>query len=298
MTFSVSGAGAVYVKPSPTPVPAWGQPLEDGYPAVIDRFNDPGAYPDYVFEEDAELLEIIFPNVRDCDCTVIRAGGEVWMIDCADKGVMAGRVIETLKKFSIESIDTLIITHPHHDHLNGLREISDAVPVGRMLICFPEDSTQHIISAAALCAERGIPIEQYTHGDTFTIGNAAVEVWRQFEEKWSINNQSAVYRLTYGERSMLFLADAEDKEQRLLAESAEPAWLDCDIMRYPHHGKTAMVEKLYTAIDPFFVTVTNHARGGEAWYYLGCKHVPTAYTVSAYVKLTTDGKHWIAEQVK
>ncbi|MCQ2458729.1 MAG: MBL fold metallo-hydrolase [Clostridia bacterium] len=286
------------MKPSPTPVPEWGLPLEDGYPAVIDRFHDPEAYPDFTFADDAELLEIIFPNVRDCDSTVIRTGNEVWMIDSADKGVMAGRVIDTLKKFRIDKIDTLIITHPHHDHMNGLKEINDAVPVGRMLICFPEDCTQHIINAAVLCAERGIPIEHYDHGDTFNIGNASIEVWRQYEEKWTINNQSAIYRLTCGERSMLFLADAEDKQQRLLADTAAPEWLNCDIMRYPHHGKTAMAEKLYTAINPYFVTVTNHARGGEAWYYLGCKHVPTAYTVSAYIRLTTDGKHWIAEQVQ
>lgn len=282
-----------------TPVP-WEETLEDGLPAVIDRFHDPDAAPAFAFAEDAELLEVLFPNIRDADCTVLRVNGQVWMVDCAD-GVMTERVLETLRHFGIDHIDCLINTHPHHDHLNGLSMLAEAMPVGKLMICFSPTFNEHMIAAAQVCEAHGIPVESYGHGDVLTCGNMRMEVWRDVEDTWSVNDRSAVLRVTFGERSFLILADADKKEQKRLYEAAAPDFLRSEILRYPHHGKAAMNENLYQAVRPLFVVVTNYNHMNDrenASYWLGCKHVPTAYTVSPYVRLLTDGSHWLTEQVQ
>ena len=96
----------------------------------------------------------------------------------------------------------------------------------------------------------------------------------------------------------LFAADLENDGQRKLLETVDPALLKADVLKYPHHGKMKLVENFYTAVSPSFVVVTNNTAVGEAPYYLGCKHVPTAYSVSMYVHLVTDGKHWLVERIE
>ena len=43
---------------------------------VINRINAPDVSADFAFAADAELLEIIFPQILDCDAAFLRCGGE------------------------------------------------------------------------------------------------------------------------------------------------------------------------------------------------------------------------------
>ena len=43
-------------------------------PVLIDRINAPEIQADFAFGEDAELLEIIFPQILNCDAIFIRCG--------------------------------------------------------------------------------------------------------------------------------------------------------------------------------------------------------------------------------
>ena len=43
---------------------------------VINRINAPDVSADFAFAEDADLLEIIFPQILDCDAAFLRCGGE------------------------------------------------------------------------------------------------------------------------------------------------------------------------------------------------------------------------------
>lgn len=53
---------------------------------VINRINAPDVSADFAFAEDADLLEIIFPQILDCDAAFLRCGGETMLIDCATSG--------------------------------------------------------------------------------------------------------------------------------------------------------------------------------------------------------------------
>ena len=50
---------------------------------LIDRIADPEAEPDFAFAPDAELLEIIFPQVLNADAMLLRCGGRSILVDCA-----------------------------------------------------------------------------------------------------------------------------------------------------------------------------------------------------------------------
>ena len=89
------------------------------------------------FRLDAKFLHVWFPNIANEDEAIICYDDEVWLIDCGD-GRGASRGVKLMRKLGITEIDKLFNTHPHHDHLNGLQIMDEAVPVSELLICYPE----------------------------------------------------------------------------------------------------------------------------------------------------------------
>lgn len=287
--------GTFAAPPAPTPIP-WEIPLDDGLPAVIDRFGDPAAYPDFAFPEDAKLLEIWVANTRDSDAFFLLYDGRCWMIDCADTR-WVNRVVTLMQKLGIDKVEKVINSHPHHDHLNGLAAVATKAKVSELAIGFNENSTQHMIKAMQTCREKNIAVSHFEDGTRLQLGDVALDIWMKCDNTYEMNDRSAVIRLQYGERTALFTGDIETAGQKKLLETVDPSLLKTDVLKYPHHGKSKLIESFYTAVNPSFVVVTNNAVTGEAPYYLGCKHVPMAYAISAYVHLVTDGNHWLAERV-
>ena len=63
-------------------------------------------------------LSVCFLDVGQADCTVIRQGDQVMLIDCGDPED-ADTILRQLRKMKIERIDLLVLTHPHSDHIGS-----------------------------------------------------------------------------------------------------------------------------------------------------------------------------------
>ena len=279
---------------------AYGLEKEETYPVIIDRSAQTEAWPDFSFPEDAKLLEIWMPDIRDADAAILMYEQDVWMIDCGDERA-ARRLVILLNQLGIRKIDRIFNSHPHHDHLNGL-EMTDAVAeVSELLICFPEDATEHMKRAVAYAREKGIRITSYGDGDRFAMGDGKVtlQIWQKRQEGFTINDLSAQTMVRYGNRSMLFTADMEKPGQRLLLAEVGPETLRADILKYPHHGKLTLEDAFLEAVSPLMAVVTNYRQFGESYRYLLSKNIPIVYTNrdKIFLHLITDGEHWLCEYV-
>ena len=298
------------VEETPQP-PAWLSPEDadrlwiqetpqPSLPKVIDRVNYPNLWQDFAFAKGSKVLDIWMPDIRDADAAVLKYGDDIWMIDCGEE--RTGEKLQVmLRQLGISRIDKLFNSHPHHDHLNGLKQVDDVAKVRELLICFPEDSTESMVEAMELAKERNIRVTHYEDDDVYVMGDEQVELtfWLKAGKDRTMNDQSAQTMLTYGEARMLFTADMERPGQRDLLAAVGPEALKADILKYPHHGKMTTDDAYLAAVDPELVVITNYYRAGESWYYLAVKHIDMAYTnkVNVFLHLATDGKHWIAEYV-
>lgn len=264
-------------------------------PVLIDRVNAPQEYADFAFAEDAELLEVIFPQILNCDATFLRCGGETILVDCATQG-QAVRVINMCKQMGITHIDRVINTHPHEDHIGGFRDLIKEVDVGELWICFPENYNNHMTKAVGYAKKAGIPVKTFADGDVLTLGGATIEVWKMEEPGAKLNNCSAQFKITFGERTFLMAADLQEAGQKYMLEMHGDA-LDADIIKYPHHGIEVLREDYLAAVSPLFLVVTNNHRKTEGWKWIMKGTIPYAYTVPNLVHLTTDGATWIAEKI-
>lgn len=281
------------VTPSPAPSPT----PDASVPVVVDRINHPSSWTSFRFDRNAELLTVCFPPIRDCDAALVMCGGETLLIDCASSE-FAGAVVEMLDELGVTRIDTVVITHPHHDHYQGLPAVLEHVSVGRVLVSFPDDYNEHMPRIRAMCGEHGVPLERFGDGDALTVGGAVITVYDRSPEHLNCNNRSAQLLLRYGERSILFSADIEWAGMRALALSAEEGELRADILKYPHHGKAALHIYYAEAVRPLFSVVTNKARDWEGQRWLRDHHVPYVNTRVGGVILRTDGgAHWTADRL-
>lgn len=225
------------------------------------------------------------------------------MVDCGDERARK-EIVPLLKCLGIEKIDKLFNTHPHHDHLNGFSWIHREIPITELLICFPEDATEHMTAAMEYAKGNGILVTSYEDESHHLMGDGLVSFlsWQKSDPAESINDRSSQFMVSYGSCDLLIMADMEIRGQKQLYEALGPEPLAADILRYPHHGKLAMVEEVFSAIHPALTIITNSPRIAEisaSTYFLDLHHAATVYTrpYPDHIHLITDGTRWICEKV-
>ena len=270
---------------------------EGSLPVVINRVDDLEAYKEFAFAQEASLLEVIFPQMVDCDAILLRCGGETMLVD-ACKQAYSERIVNLCKQMGVTRIDKVVNTHPHEDHIGGFKDVIKEIEVGEFWICFPEDYNNHMTNAVKAANRANIPIRTYADGDVFTLGGATIEVWKLEGKIGEMNDCSAQMKVTFGERTMMLAADLQQDGQKKFVELKGEA-LDADILKYPHHGIEVLREDYMAAVSPLFLVITNNHRqtAGWKWIHSNQNTIPYAYTVPNLVYLTTDGTTWIAEKI-
>ncbi len=302
-----TGAAEDMIPPSPEPPAAYidGRPTPAPTPVpeetVVDHVNHPEMYPRFFFPKSRKLLEIWIPNIRDADEAVLMYDDQVWMIDCGDVK-MANRGVLMLKQLGISRIDILFTSHLHHDHINGLAVTNEAAKISEVKICFDPETTESGIKLAQTAEELGIPVTRYGDGDRFSMGDGAVEllILKNNENNLDMNNQSAVTRVSYGQRTILFTADMEQPGQQAMIERVGPELLKCDILKYPHHAKSNMYTPFFKAADAKVAVATSvEGRGDAGQLAMFNRRMPMIYTAvnDRFTHLVTDGEYWLIERV-
>jgi len=135
----------------------------------------------------------------------------------------------------VEGIDLMIATHPHEDHVGGLIQVLEEMPVGRVVT----NGQAHTTAAYErfLDAILGSEAEysEVQRGDTIAFGEMEFSVLNPGENMGGdLNENSMVLRLVYGQTTILFMGDAGmDAEASMMAAGLN---LKADILKVGHHG--------------------------------------------------------------
>jgi competence protein ComEC len=77
-------------------------------------------------------LGIVCLDAGQGDATIVRLpNGKVMVVDC-NVDNSPEDIVKYLKDAGIKRIDYLVITHPHYDHMSGMKEIADNFEVGEV----------------------------------------------------------------------------------------------------------------------------------------------------------------------
>ena len=158
-------------------------------------------------------------------------------------------------------LDTLVVTHPHKDHYNGLPFVFDRFRPGRVIVNGDSGEEPAYARFLARVRERGTPVQLARTGDMLMKGEkltltcAGMHGLLDEGMHWSTNDRSMVLHLRYGQRSLLLPADISvAAEDRLVATGRD---LHSDLLVAPHHGSaTSAGPALMRAVSPAVVAVS------------------------------------------
>lgn len=151
------------------------------------------------------------------------------------KGVL--RSLQAVMPRSDRSIDVVMLTHPHYDHVAGLVPILDVYDVdlivegggvsdSEVYKTFRTYRDTEDAEKVVLHAGDRLVLDDGVYFDTFL-----PEVGGDFENP---NDTTIVGKLVFGDVSILFTGDAEKRIEARLLQSEVP--LIADVLKVPHHG--------------------------------------------------------------
>lgn len=203
-------------------------------------------------------FSVYYLNVGQGDCSIIISGDSVMMIDTATPNRM-NEIRSSLMTINIETIDYLVITHQHDDHMGCAAEIIESYNVKNIIM--PKLSEINMVTTQAyedlLTAvdEKNVNPIAATSGYTFSLGGSSVEIFSPSKQDKNLNNMSVVLKVTFGDTRFLFQGDAESKIENALLKSDFD--LKADVLKVGHHGSnTSSTQKYLNAVSPEFAILS------------------------------------------
>ena len=181
-------------------------------------------------------LQITFIDVGQGDAALVQTpSGKVMLID---SGPQASRrmLAKVLKRLNIRKIDCMVLTHPDSDQIGGAESIVKRYPIGEVLTNGAPYDSIPAFRLNALMHQKGMPIRSEVAGQTYQLDDSVkLSFWNPASTLANGDNEnSLVFRLSYGQTSVLFTGDVEGVGLTHCVRAAQPV----DVLKVSHHGSS------------------------------------------------------------
>ena len=158
------------------------------------------------------------------------------------------------------SLDLVILTHPHADHVNGLVEVLTRYKVEEILYTGVNYNNQAYYELKEIIQEKNIKVTFAIAGQDYEFdNNIKLEILYPFKslqdvEVKEVNNSSIVTLLDYNETEFLLTGDLEKEGELELIKKYQD--LSTEVLKAGHHGsKSSSSLELLRAVSPEYVVI-------------------------------------------
>lgn len=225
---------------------------------------------------DHQKLRLTVLDVGQGDCLLVETpshrtmlidgGGSNDDMQVDPRQVGLKTIIPYLHYRGINSLDLIVLSHPHSDHVGGLSSVLREVKVGAVLdgdvldnptpsykACLDVIRAKHIPYRHAVRGTH-IDFQDGVSGDFLNPPNGGAAYGTDTGND-TMNNYSAVLRLTYGKTHFLLDGDAENEaEADMLAHGED---VEADVLKCGHHGAgNATSDAWLSRVHPRFAAIS------------------------------------------
>lgn len=180
-----------------------------------------------------DLLKVHYLDVGQGDSIFIELpNNETMLIDAAES-YQSENIINYLKNLNYQKIDYVIGTHPHTDHIGGLKNIINTFEIGKIFMPKVVSTTKTYESLLMAIKDKNLKINTAKAGTSIIDTDALkINILAPNNSTYTeLNNYSVVTKITYGTTKFLFMGDAEKLSENEIKEN-----VTADVIKIGHHG--------------------------------------------------------------
>lgn len=200
------------------------------------------------------ILLITALDVGQGDSILVQTRDKNILIDSGERKE-ASKLLEKLEDNKVEQLDMLVATHPHADHIGGMKAVLNRFPVKQVYDSGQSYKTKMYGDFRAQVEKDAIPFEVLRGGQEIAVNEMVKLKVLSPRELYKgtasdANNNSLVLRLEYDDFSMLLTGDIQAAVEEDLLKNC-PQDLAAQVLKVAHHGsKTSSINEFLAAVRP------------------------------------------------
>ena len=214
----------------------------------------PGQEPSALPAADGAMT-VHFIDVGQGDSLLAESDGHFLLVDAGEND-QGDTVIAYLREAGVTSLDYVIGTHPHSDHIGGLDDVIRAFDVKAVILPPVAHTTKTFEDVLDAVQEKNLTLTQPKPGDSYALGDAAFTILApQADYGDDLNNWSVGIRLACAEGPLVACGDAEAQAEEDIAPSSLP--LSPDVLKVGHHGSSTSTSNAFLqAVSPAWAVIS------------------------------------------
>ncbi len=210
-----------------------------------------------------DAVYVHFIDVGQGSSTLIQEGTSGILIDAGEKDY-GQVVIDYLEKVGIDSLEYVVASHPHSDHIGGLDDVLYKFPVDTIVMPeleeFNTPTTRVYEDLLTAVFDNDIPADFIYGKQSYIFGlndNINIEVLGPVEQVSDLNDMSIILRASAYDTDFMILGDAKKQELESVYKnplnkslSINENSFKSDIIAMGHHGSSTSIYKPFlNAVD-------------------------------------------------
>lgn len=202
----------------------------------------------------SELL-IHMIDVGQGDAILVQCDGYSMLVDAGPE-TAGPTVSQYLRETAgLSSLDIVMATHEHDDHLFGMPEALSGLTVGKVYSPKAVPMTYWFSTILPRLKQKELEVVRPFPQETFQLGSASVTFLNVLAESENVNDLSLTVRIDYGKSSALLTGDLEGEAETAMVQAGIP--LKADLLKIAHHGgNTSTCDSFLNAVSPQYAVIS------------------------------------------
>lgn len=204
--------------------------------------------------ENAGRLVSHYLDVGQGDSIFIELPDKKTMLIDAGESKCSGSIITYIKNLGYKKIDYLVATHPHADHIGGMKAVVNAFDIGKIYMPDVVSTTKTYENLLLAISDKGNKITKAKAGMNISSSDSlSIDIVAPVSDSYKdMNDYSVIIKIKYFNNAFLYTGDAE-----ALSESQITADIKADVLKVGHHGSSSSTsQKFLDKVSPSYAVIS------------------------------------------